>query len=116
GGLGLIVGGLLVDALSYHWIFWLGAFMGAIAAIGTQLYVPESPVRTPGRIDVRGAAVLGVGLVLPLVAISRADSVGWSSPQTLVLIGAGLAVLVVWWFVERRTAEPLADVAMLANP
>jgi MFS family permease len=60
--------------------------------------------------------VLGVGLVLPLIAISRADTAGWASASTLGLIVAGLAVLVFWWFLERRTAEPLADVEMLARP
>ncbi len=58
GGAGLIIGGVLVDGASYHWIFWLGAAMAAVAAVLTQLLIPESPNRQPGRIDVRGAAVL----------------------------------------------------------
>ena len=116
GGLGLILGGLLVDGLSYHWIFWLGALMGVIAAVGTQVFVPESPVRTPGRVDVRGALVLGVGLVMPLVAISRADNAGWGSASTLGLVGGGLVILVGFVLLQKRTAEPLADVGMLAKP
>jgi MFS family permease len=79
GGLGLVIGGLLVDHASYHWIFWLSAAMSAAAAVAIFLYIPESPDRTPGKVDVRGAAVLGVGLVLPMVAISRANTWGWSS-------------------------------------
>src|SRR5690242_9818090 len=67
GGLGLVVGGLLVDHASYHDIFWLSAVMSAVAAVAVQLLIPESPVRQPGKVDVRGAAVLGVGLVLPMV-------------------------------------------------
>ena len=58
GGAGLIGGGLIADHLSYHWIFWLGAISAALAALATQLWVPESPERTPGRIDLRGAALL----------------------------------------------------------
>src|SRR5215212_260939 len=90
GGVGLVLGGVLVDYASYHWIFWLGAAMGLAAAISTQLFVPESPIRTPSRLDVRGALVLAVGLVLPLVAISQAHAVGWGSARTLGLIAAGL--------------------------
>lgn len=116
GGLGLILGGILVDYASYHWIFWLGAVMGLGAAVATQLLVPESPVRTPARLDVRGALVLAVGLVVPLVAISQANEVGWGSVRTLGLIGAGLAVLAFWVVLQRRTAEPLADIATLARP
>ncbi|HJW67600.1 MAG TPA: MFS transporter [Gaiellaceae bacterium] len=116
GGLGLVLGGLLVDYASYHWIFWLGAVMGIGAAVATELLVPESPIRTPARLDLRGALVLAVGLVLPLVAISQAHDVGWASTRTLVLIGAGLVVLALWVALERRTEEPLADVEALVKP
>jgi EmrB/QacA subfamily drug resistance transporter len=116
GGLGLILGGLLVDYASYHSIFWLGAVMGVIAAAGAQVWVPESPVRSPGRVDVRGAVVLGVGLVLPLIAISQAHQQGWGSARTLVLIGAGIVILALWVALQRRTAEPLADIAALSKP
>jgi MFS family permease len=116
GGAGLIAGGLIADNLSYHWIFWLGAISAALAALATELWVPESPERTPGRIDLRGAALLGVGLVLPLFAISRANDWGWSAPRTLGLIAGGLAVLAVWVAVERRTEQPLAHIPTLLEP
>jgi EmrB/QacA subfamily drug resistance transporter len=116
GGLGLIIGGLLVDYTSYHWIFWLGAVMGAAAAVGAAVLVPESPIRTPSRLDIRGALVLGVGLVLPLVAIAQASDVGWASARTLGLIAAGLVVLALWVVLERHTAEPLADIGALTRP
>jgi EmrB/QacA subfamily drug resistance transporter len=116
GGLGLILGGLLVDYGSYHAIFWLGAAMGVAAALATERFVPESPIRTPARLDIRGALVLAIGLVLPLIAISQAHDVGWGSARTLGLIGAGLAVLGFWVALERRTPEPLADIAALTKP
>jgi EmrB/QacA subfamily drug resistance transporter len=116
GGLGLVLGGVLVDQVSYHWIFWLGAVMGAAAAVATELFVPESPVRTPAKLDVRGALVLAVGLVLPLVAIAQAHQVGWGSARTLGLIGGGLAVLAAWVVLEQHTPQPLADIAALAKP
>ena len=116
GGAGLGAGGLIADHLSYHWIFWLGTITAALAALATHVWVPESPERTPGRIDVRGAVLLGVGLVLPLFAISRANDWGWGAPRTLGLIAAGLAVLAVWVAVERRTEQPLADIPTLLEP
>jgi EmrB/QacA subfamily drug resistance transporter len=116
GGLGLVLGGLLVDYASYHAIFWLGAAMGLAAALAAALFVPESPIRTPARVDLRGALVLAVGLVLPLIAISQAHDVGWGSARTLGLIGAGLVVLAFWVALERRTTEPLADITALTKP
>jgi EmrB/QacA subfamily drug resistance transporter len=116
GGAGLIGGGLIADHLSYHWIFWLGTISAALAAVATQLWVPESPERKPGRIDLRGAALLAAGLVMPLIAISRANDWGWGSTRTLALIAAGLAVLAVWVAVERRTEQPLADIPTLLEP
>src|SRR5215213_2558480 len=116
GGAGLVAGGLIADHLSYHWIFWLGAISAGLAAVATHVWVPESPERTPGRIDIRGAALLGVGLVLPLLAISRANDWGWGSTRTIVLIAAGLVVLAVWVAVERRTEQPLADISTLIKP
>ena len=116
GGAGLIGGGLVADHLSYHWIFWLGTISAGLAALATQIWVPESPERKPGRVDLRGAALLGVGLVLPLIAISRANDWGWGSTRTLVLIASGLAVLAVWVAVERRTEQPLADIPTLIKP
>jgi EmrB/QacA subfamily drug resistance transporter len=116
GGAGLIIGGVLVDGASYHWIFWLGAAMAAAAALLTQLLIPESPNRQPGRIDVRGAAVLAVGLTLPLLAIARANDWGWGSARTLGLLAAGIVILAFWVVLQRRTVQPLADVVLLAKP
>jgi EmrB/QacA subfamily drug resistance transporter len=116
GGAGLIGGGLIADHLSYHWIFWLGAITAALAAVAIEIWVPESPERTPGRVDLRGAALLGVGLSMPLIAISRANDWGWGATRTLVLIAAGLVVLAIWVAVERRTVQPLADIPTLIKP
>jgi EmrB/QacA subfamily drug resistance transporter len=116
GGAGLIAGGVIADHLSYHWIFWLGTISAALAALAIELWVPESPERLPGRVDLRGAALLGVGLAMLLIAISRANDWGWGSTPTLVLIAAGLVVLAIWVAVERRTEQPLADIPTLIKP
>jgi MFS family permease len=115
GGLGLVVGGLLVDHASYHWIFWLGGAGAVAAGLGVAVLVPESPNRAPGRVDVRGAALMAVGLVLPLLAISKANVWGWVDPRTLGLTAVGLAVLALWVAVERRTAVPLANIDTLTR-
>ncbi len=81
----------------------------------TVLLVPESPLRSPGRVDVRGALVLSVGLVLPLVGVSQATTWGWGSPKLLGCVAAGFVVL--WGFVrlEQRTPAPLVNMRTLAR-
>lgn len=116
GGLGLITGGLIVDHASYHWIFWLGAVMAALAALAALLWVPESPNRSPARVDIRGAVVLAVGLSIPMYAISEANDWGWASAKLIGLVALGLLITGFWFWLQRRTAEPLADVKLLSRP
>jgi MFS family permease len=58
--IGLPVGGLLTDGSGYHSIFVVAAIMGVLATATTLLFVPKSPIRTPGRVDIVGAAILGI--------------------------------------------------------
>jgi EmrB/QacA subfamily drug resistance transporter len=114
-GIGLPLGGVLADGPGYHWIFWLGAIMGVLATITTHLFVPESPVRTPGRVDFAGAGILATGLTALLIGISRGGDWGWGSDRTLALLAAGLLVLVAFVLFERRTREPLINMRTLAR-
>ena len=114
-GIGLPLGGVLVDGPGYHWIFWVGATMGALATITTHLFVPESPIRTPGRVDLAGAGILAAGLTALLIGISRGADWGWGSPETLGLIVAGLAVLVGFGRFELWTRDPLVNMRTFAQ-
>src|SRR4051795_729393 len=115
GAIGLPLGGLLVDQASYHWIFWISAAMAVVATLATIRFVPESPVRTPGRVDVAGAGLLAVGLCTVLIAISRANEWGWTSDRTLGLVAAGIAVLVGFVAFERRHPAPLINMRTLSR-
>lgn len=116
GALGLVIGGLLLDHASYHWIFWVGAMLGAVGAVGAYLGVPESPVKIPGKVDYRGAVVFGIGIVIPLLAISNANDWGWGSPRVLGMIVVGIAILAGWVALQQRTAEPIAHIPTLRQP
>jgi MFS family permease len=112
-GLGLVLSGPIVDALSWDWLFWSGGIVVLVALAGTLLLVPESPVRTPARIDWVGAALLAAGLVALLIAISKAEAWGWGSARTLGLGLLGAFLLAAWAWFERRTAQPLVDLRIL---
>ena len=107
--IGLPLGGVLADGPGFHWIFLLAAIMGALATVSTHLFVPESPVRNPGRVDFVGAGILGVGLTALLIGISRSANWGWSDARTLGLITGGLVVLALFGLFEHRHKAPLVN-------
>jgi EmrB/QacA subfamily drug resistance transporter len=113
GGSGLVLAGFIVDHLDYTWIFWLALAMIACATVATHLFVPESPVKSPARIDWLGAAGLGVALTCVLVAVSQGNAWGWTSDRVLGLILVGLLLLAAWTRFELRTPHPLVDMRMM---
>ncbi|ALE07718.1 MFS transporter [Arthrobacter sp. ERGS1:01] len=114
-GVGIVAAGPIVEALSWHWLFWLPAVLVAIALLGAIFGMPESPVRTPGRLDLVGTGILTIGLVSLLLAISEGQNWGWGDAKTIGLLILGAAALVVFVFVELRVAEPLIDVRLFRH-
>ena len=85
GGLGLVLSGLIVDNLSWRWLFVVGSVVIAISIVLIHRYVPESPIKTPSRLDVPGAVLLSAGLVALLLALTEGESWGWDSPRIVGL-------------------------------
>ena len=113
GGLGIVLAGPIVQHLSYHWLFWLPLVAVLIATAGIVAYVPESPIRTPGRVDSLGAVLLAGWLVAFLVPISQGPTWGWLSARTLGLFAIAAVVFPVWIWVESRSEAPLVDMRMM---
>jgi EmrB/QacA subfamily drug resistance transporter len=113
--IGLPLGGVLTDGPGYHWIFWTAAIMGVLATATTCLFVPASPVRTPGRVDLAGAAILSVALTALLIAISRGADWGWSSTKTAALMLVGVNALAFFGLFERRSPAPLVNMRTFAR-
>ena len=57
-GLGLIIGALVIEHLGWHWLFWLPLVVTLLAAFFTRRYIPESPVRSPGKVNWLAAALM----------------------------------------------------------
>jgi EmrB/QacA subfamily drug resistance transporter len=114
GGAGLVLAGVITDALSYEWIFWVAAIAIAFAVVMTHLFVPESPVRSESaKIDWAGAGLLSVGLASLLLGVSQGNSWGWGSARVLGLFALAAIVIVVWVRFEARQREPLVDMRMM---
>jgi EmrB/QacA subfamily drug resistance transporter len=113
GGLGIVLSGVIIEHLSYHWLFWIPLVAIVLAAAATWRFVPESPVRTPGKINWLAAALMTIGLSTVLLAISQTTSWGWVSTKTLGLTLLGTAFTLAWIWVEARSREPLIDMKMM---
>ena len=112
-GLGIVLAGPIVDALDYHWLFWLPMILTVVAAVSAVLFVPESAVRTPGRISWLPAVLLSGWLVALLIALSEAPDWGWASGRVIGLLAAAVVLAAGWMFAELRAATPLIDMQMM---
>jgi EmrB/QacA subfamily drug resistance transporter len=104
--LGPLVGGAVVQGISWHWIFWLNVPVGLAliplaARMLTESYGPNS------RLDVPGLALAGAGLFGLTFGIVRADSLGWTSSTVLASAGAGVALLAAFLAWEARAPQPM---------
>src|SRR4051794_14825191 len=113
GGAGLVLSGVLVDHLSWEWIFWLGFVVVVAAAVAAHFFVPESPVKAPSRIDWPGAALLTAGLVCLLLGMSEGPRWGWGSVRVDGLFTAAVVITAIWIRFEARTPQPLVDMQMM---
>ena len=113
GGIGIVLGGLIVEHLDYHWLYWIPLIVIALATVLTWRFVPESPIRVPGRVNWTAAASMTAGFCCVLVAISETTVWGWGSVKTIALLLAGLVLSGLWVLVEVRASEPLIDMTMM---
>ncbi|MGO9857410.1 MAG: MFS transporter [Acidimicrobiales bacterium] len=115
-GAGIVLAGPILVHLNYHWLFWIPLIMSVTATIATFFFVPESPVRSPGRINWLGAFLMSSWLVTGLLAISYAPTWGWGSASVIALMAATVVLLALWVVSENRSASPLVDMKMMRIP
>ncbi|HTA37280.1 MAG TPA: MFS transporter [Solirubrobacteraceae bacterium] len=112
--LGPLVGGAVVQSLTWHWIFWINVPIGIILAPLAARWLSES--RGPyGKLDLPGLALASTGLFGVVFGLVRAQSLGWSSPSILAALIAGLALLAAFVVFERRTPEPMLPMSFFAK-
>jgi EmrB/QacA subfamily drug resistance transporter len=115
GSLGVLLGGMLTSALSWHWIFLVNLPIGA-AVYGSclRLLAPDRASAHEERLDVWGALTVTASLLCAVYAIVDGNAAGWTSVQTLTLLGAAAVLFAAFLVIEARASHPLMPLRLFA--
>ena len=118
GTLGVIIGGVLVDSLSWRWVFLVNVPIAILLASVTAVFVAESRVRPAGgrrTFDLAGALLGTAGLLAIVLGVIRAEPLGWSSAEVIALLAGGAGLLFAFVRVEARSTAPLVPLSMFRS-
>jgi EmrB/QacA subfamily drug resistance transporter len=112
GSIGVLLGGVLTS-LSWHWIFLVNLPIGiAVYGFSLGLLPGNGGAASAEKLDWAGALTVTTALMLAVYAIVNGNEAGWGSLATLGLLGTGLALLVLFLFIESRVAHPLMPLSL----
>jgi MFS family permease len=113
GAIGVLLGGVITDLLSWHWIFLVNLPIGILVCVLAQRLVPaDGPRAADGRLDIPGAVTVTAALMLAVDAIVNGNQDGWLSGRTLGILGAAVALLGVFLVLESRQRSPLVPLGL----
>jgi EmrB/QacA subfamily drug resistance transporter len=112
---GLVLGGVLTEYLSWHWCLLVNVPIAVVAIVAALSLLPESKADGDTRYDIPGAVLVTAGLASLVYGFSQAES-GWGRLDTIGFLTIGIVLLAAFVAVERRTSNPLLPMRVLADP
>ena len=113
GTIGVLLGGVLTDVLSWHWIFLVNVPIGIAVSVLSLRLLPAGRLPESGaRLDVAGAVTVTAALMVAVYAIVNANANGWTSAETLGLLALAGGILVVFLAIELRVPSPLVPLGL----
>jgi EmrB/QacA subfamily drug resistance transporter len=107
GAIGLVLGGILTEYLSWRWCLYVNLFFAGLAVIGAVLLLRRQRIGTRPRLDLPGAVAVSASMFCLVYGFSNAANHNWSTPSTYGFLAAGVALLAGFAFWQTRTASPL---------
>src|SRR5438046_3498322 len=107
GSIGVLLGGILTDAINWHWIFLVNFPIGILVYVLSVRLLPEARGHLTGRLDVAGAVTVTASLMLAVYAIVNGKDKGWTSAQTLSMLAAAAVLLGAFLWIESRVESPV---------
>jgi EmrB/QacA subfamily drug resistance transporter len=115
GAVGLLLGGVLTEYLSWRWCLYVNVVF-SVVAVTAAVRLLRRDVRDPEvRLDPPGTVLVVAGLIGIVYGLSEADTKGWGSPLTIGLLVAGAVLLALFAATERRVAHPLLPLRIILN-
>jgi MFS family permease len=116
GSVGVLLGGLLTGAFSWHWIFLINVPLGIATIALTLLAISRDQLRESRvKLDVFGAFAITGAIMLAVYAIVGGNASGWLAPQTLLILGSAALLFGLFLFIESRVEAPLMPLSILGN-
>jgi len=113
GSIGVLLGGLLTSALSWHWIFLVNLPIGAVVYVSCRRLLPDVRARTPGaRLDIAGAVTVTASLLLAVYAVVNGNEAGWTSTQTIALLAGASVLFALFLAIEGQVQSPLVPLRL----
>ncbi|MGF1664579.1 MAG: MFS transporter [Kineosporiaceae bacterium] len=113
--IGPLVGGLLTDGLSWHWIFLVNVPVGMLALIAGALVLRESRDPSGRRVDLLGLVLLGAGLTGIVYGVVRGNAADWGSSEIVAAFAAGGALLAAFLVSQWRQRQPMLDLRLFTS-
>jgi EmrB/QacA subfamily drug resistance transporter len=113
GSLGVLLGGILTDALDWHWIFLVNVPVGVLVVVLTLVVISGAPLATAAqRLDLAGAVTVTASLMTAVYAIVNGNEVGWLTARTLGLLAGSAVLLASFLVIEARVPTPLVPLRL----
>jgi EmrB/QacA subfamily drug resistance transporter len=114
-GIGLLLGGVLTEYLSWRWCLYVNLIFAAVAGTGALLLLARHARSARPRLDIPGTVTASAGLFALVYGFSEADRNGWSASSTLGFLATGVALLAIFVVIQQRAAHPLLPLRVVLD-